>query len=136
MTEQASPASRIDARIGELADWRGEMLARVRELIHRADPGVIESVKWAKPTNPAGVPTWEHGGVICTGEVYKAYVKLTFAHGAALPDPDRLFNASLTGGTRRAIDLREGDALDGEAFVALIRAAVAFNLAKEPARKR
>jgi hypothetical protein len=136
MTEQASPASRIDARIAELADWRGEMLARVRELIHRADPGVIESVKWAKPTNPAGVPTWEHGGVICTGEVYKAYVKLTFAHGAALPDPDRLFNASLTGGTRRAIDLREGDALDGEAFVALIRAAVAFNLAKEPARKR
>lgn len=136
MTEQASPASRIDARIAELADWRGEMLARVRELIHRADPDVIESVKWAKPTNPAGVPTWEHGGVICTGEVYKAYVKLTFAHGAALPDPDRLFNASLTGGTRRAIDLREGDALDGEAFVALIRAAVAFNLAKEPARKR
>ena len=136
MTEQASPASRIDARIAELADWRGEMLARVRELIHRADPGVIEIVKWAKPTNPAGVPTWEHGGVICTGEVYKAYVKLTFAHGAALPDPDRLFNASLTGGTRRAIDLREGDALDGEAFVALIRAAVAFNLAKEPARKR
>lgn len=136
MTEQASLASRIDARIAELADWRGEMLARVRELIHRADPDVIESVKWAKPTNPAGVPTWEHGGVICTGEVYKAYVKLTFAHGAALPDPDRLFNASLTGGTRRAIDLREGDALDGEAFVALIRAAVAFNLAKEPARKR
>lgn len=136
MTEQASPASRIDARIAELGDWRGEMLARVRELIHRADPDVIESVKWAKPTNPAGVPTWEHGGVICTGEVYKAYVKLTFAHGAALPDPDRLFNASLTGGTRRAIDLREGDALDGEAFVALIRAAVAFNLAKEPARKR
>lgn len=136
MTEQASPASRIDARIAELADWRGEMLARVRELIHRVDPDVIESVKWAKPTNPAGVPTWEHGGVICTGEVYKAYVKLTFAHGAALPDPDRLFNASLTGGTRRAIDLREGDALDGEAFVALIRAAVAFNLAKEPARKR
>lgn len=136
MTEQASPASRIDARIAELADWRGEMLARVRELIHRADPDVIESVKWAKPTNPAGVPTWEHGGVICTGEVYKAYVKLTFAHGAALPDPDRLFNASLTGGTRRAIDLREGDALDGEAFVALIREAVAFNLAKEQARKR
>ncbi|KHS44355.1 DUF1801 domain-containing protein [Novosphingobium subterraneum] len=136
MTEQASLASRIDARIAELADWRGEMLARVRELIHRADPDVIESVKWAKPTNPAGVPTWEHGGVICTGEVYKAYVKLTFAHGAALSDPDRLFNASLTGGTRRAIDLREGDALDGEAFVALIRAAVAFNLAKEPARKR
>ncbi|QOV94287.1 DUF1801 domain-containing protein [Novosphingobium sp. ES2-1] len=136
MTEQASPASRIDARIAELGDWRGKMLARVRELIHRADPDVIESVKWAKPTNPAGVPTWEHGGVICTGEVYKAYVKLTFAHGAALPDPDRLFNASLTGGTRRAIDLREGDALDGEAFVALIRAAVAFNLAKEPARKR
>lgn len=136
MTEQASPASRIDARIAELGDWRGKMLARVRELIHRADPDVIESVKWAKPTNPAGVPTWEHGGVICTGEVYKAYVKLTFAHGAALPDPDRLFNASLTGGTHRAIDLREGDALDGEAFVALIRAAVAFNLAKEPARKR
>lgn len=91
---------------------------------------MVETVKWRKPSNPDGVPVWEHGGILCTGEVYKAYVKLTFAHGAALPDPDRLFNASLTAGTRRAIDLREGAALDATAFRALVSAAVTHNLAR------
>lgn len=136
MTESVTPAARITARIAELADWRGEMLALVRALIHRADPHVVETVKWAKPSNPHGVPTWEHEGILCTGEVYKAYVKLTFAQGAALADPTGLFNASLTGGTRRAIDLREGDVVDPDAFMALIGEAVAFNLEKKAARKR
>lgn len=135
MTEQPTAKARIDARLAELGDWRGDILRQVRALIHRADPEVVESVKWAKPSNPAGVPTWEHDGIICTGEVYKSYVKLTFAHGAALSDSAKLFNASLTGGTRRAIDLREGALLDEDAFVALVREAVAFNIAKGPGRR-
>jgi hypothetical protein len=109
-------------------DWRGATLARVRGLIREADPAAVEEVKWRKPSNPAGVPCWSHGGLICTGETYKDKVKLTFARGAALDDPARLFNASLDAGTRRAIDLREGDAIDEAAFKSLIRAAVALNL--------
>ena len=121
----ASPdASRlIDARIAELGGWRGAWLARVRALIHAADPEVVEEWKWE-------VPVWSHGGILCTGEAYKAAVKLTFPKGAALPDPAGLFNASLAGATRRAIDLREGDTLDEAAFQALIRAAVALNSAR------
>jgi hypothetical protein len=103
----------------------------MRGLIHEADPEVIEAVKWVKPTNPSGVPTWEHAGIICTGEVYKAFVKLTFAHGAALDDPAGLFNAGFGGGTRRAIDIREGETVPAEAFRALISAAVAFNVARQ-----
>ena len=99
----------------------------LRALIREADPEVVETVKWRKPSNPAGVPVWEHAGILCTGETYKDYVKLTFAKGAALDDPTGLFNASLDGGTRRAIDIREGDEIDGEAFKALVRAAVALN---------
>jgi len=127
---ETSAAARIDAKLADLGDWRGETLARMRALIRGADPDVVEAVKWVKPSNPSGVPTWEHGGIICTGEVYKAYVKLTFAQGAALDDPAGLFNAGLGGGTRRAIDLHEGDAVDAAAFQALVRAAVALNLAK------
>ena len=126
-TDDDSPSRLIDARIAALGDWRGETLARARALIREADPEVVETVKWRKPSNPSGVPVWEHGGILCTGETYKAYVKLTFARGAALPDPAGLFNASLEGGARRAIDLREGDVLDPEAFRALVRAAVAAN---------
>jgi hypothetical protein len=114
----------IDARIAELADWRGAVLAEVRALIHAAEPGVVEEWKWR------GVPVWSHGGILCTGETYKAVVKLTFARGAALPDPTGLFNASLEGGTRRAIDIREGETLDAEAFKGLVRAAAAFNAGK------
>lgn len=120
-------AERISATIAGLDDWRGTTLATIRRLIHEADPDVVEEVKWVKPSNPAGVPTWSHDGVICTGEIYKAKVKLTFFQGAALDDPAGLFNASLDAGTRRAIDLAEGDELDDEAFVALIRGAVAQN---------
>ncbi len=122
--------SPIDARIAKLGDWRGATLARVRALIKTADPGVVEDVKWRKPSNPAGVPVWEHDGLICTGESYKDKVKLTFANGAALPHPSGLFNAGLDGNVRRAIDIREGDTIDETAFKALIRAAVAFNTAK------
>lgn len=122
----------VAARIADIGDWRGETLARVRALIHAADPEVKEGIKWRKPSNPAGVPVWEHAGILCTGEVYKTYVKLTFMHGAALPDPASLFNAGLDGGTRRAIHLREGDTLDGDAFKTLVEAAVAHNLAKRP----
>lgn len=118
----------VDARIAALGDWRGETLARVRALIREADPEVAEAVKWRKPSNPAGVPVWEHHGPIFTGETYRDKVKLTFARGAALDDPSGLFNASLDGNTRRAIDLKEGDALDGEAFKALVRAAVEANM--------
>jgi hypothetical protein len=114
-------------------DWRVDMLARVRELIKEADPDATEEVKWRKPSNPAGVPVWTNNGIICTGETYKNAVKLTFAQGASLPDPSRLFNSSLEGNTRRAIDLREGDAIDEAAFKALIRAATAFN--KRTAKK-
>jgi hypothetical protein len=122
-----SPAKLIDARLAQLGDWRGETLARMRKLIHAADPEVVEEVKWRKPSSPAGVPVWSHDGIICTGETYKAAVKLTFAKGAALDDPSKLFNASLDGNTRRAIDIREGDAIDEAAFKALIREAVALN---------
>jgi hypothetical protein len=126
MTEE-SPSELIDARIDELGDWRGETLARVRSLIKQADPDVVEEVKWRKPSSPAGVPVWSHDGMICTGETYKSAVKLTFAKGASLDDPSGLFNSSLEGNTRRAIDIHEGEEIDGEALKALIRAAVALN---------
>jgi hypothetical protein len=126
---------RIDARIAELGDWRGETLARVRELIHAADPDVVEEMKWAKASSP-GTPTWEHDGIICTGETYKAVVKLTFAKGASLPDPAKLFNASLEGNTRRAIDIREGEQVDARAFTTLIRAAVELNAAGRKAKSK
>jgi hypothetical protein len=123
-----SPSRLIDARIEELGDWRGEMLARVRFIIRQADPEVVEEVKWKKPSNAMrGVPVWEHHGIICTGETYKNAVKMTFAKGASLDDPSSLFNASLEGNTRRAIDLHEGDKIDDKALKALIRAAVALN---------
>ena len=125
-----SPSQQIDAALEELGDWRGETLARVRGLIREADPDVVEEVKWRKPSNPAGVPVWEHDGIICTGEAFKDKVKLTFAKGASLDDPSGLFNASLDAGTRRALDLHEGDGIDEEAFKALIRAAVELNLGK------
>ena len=121
-----SASQQIDARIKELGDWRGETLARVRNLIKQADPEVVEEWKWVKPTNP-GTPVWSHAGIICTGETYKSVVKMTFAKGASLEDPSGLFNASLEGNTRRAIDLREGDEIDEGALKALIRAAVALN---------
>lgn len=123
----ASPSELIDARIAELGDWRGETLARIRALIHQAEPAVVEAVKWRKPSNPSGVPVWELDGIICTGEIYKDKVKVTFARGAALDDPAGVFNASLSAGTRRAIDLREGDELDEDAFTGLVAAAVAHN---------
>ena len=123
-----NPAALIDARIAALGDWRGATLAAVRKLISEADPEVIETVKWRKPSNPSGVPVWEHAGILCTGEVYKGYVKLTFARGAALDDPAGLFNAGFGGGTRRAIDIREGETVDAEAFKALVREAVTANL--------
>jgi hypothetical protein len=136
-SQQATPAASasplVDARIAALADWRGATLARVRALIREADPEVVEEVKWRKPSNPSGVPVWDHAGLLCTGETYKGVVKLTFANGAALPDPSRLFNASLDGNVRRAIDIREGETINEKAFKALIRAAVAFNTAKQAA---
>ena len=126
--ETASPSRLIDARLAALDDWRGEMLARLRKLIKAACPDVVEEVKWKKPSNGMlGVPVWEHNGILCTGETYKDKVKLTFARGAALKDPAHLFNSSLDGGTRRAIDFHEGDEIDADAFKALIRAAVALN---------
>jgi hypothetical protein len=117
----------IDEKLKALPDWRGATLAKLRRLIREADPEVEEAVKWRKPSNPGGVPVWEHDGMICTGETYKDKVKLTFARGATLDDPSGLFNASLDGGTRRAIDFREDDQVDEAAFKALIRAAVARN---------
>jgi hypothetical protein len=126
-TGKASSTLLIDARIAALSDWRGEALARVRRLIKEADPDVVEEVKWRKPSNPLGVAVWSHGGIVCTGETYKDKVKLTFAKGAALADPSRLFNASLDGNARRAIDLREGDAIDETALKAFVRAAVVLN---------
>lgn len=122
------PSALIDARLAELGDWRGETLARLRDIIRKAGPDIVETVKWRKPTNPNGVPVWEHAGIICTGETYRDKVKLTFAAGAALGDPSGLFNASLDGNTRRAIDLREGDTIDEAALTALVRAAVAHNV--------
>lgn len=120
----------IDAKLAELPDWRGRTLARMRALIRDGDPDVVEEVKWRKPSNPSGVPTWSHGGILCTGETYKDKVKLTFAQGASLKDPAGLFNASLDAGTRRAIDIREGEEVDSAAFKALIREAVALNRGK------
>jgi hypothetical protein len=117
-----------------MEDWRGETLDRLRKLIHEADPEATEERKWRKPSNPAGVPVWEDRGIICTGETYKDKVKLTFARGAALDDPAGLFNSSLDGNVRRAIDLFEGDAIDGEAFKALVREAAALNRAHAPKR--
>lgn len=125
MTEDG--AALVDARIAALSDWRGETLRRIRALIRDALPDVTEAIKWRKPSTPLGVPVWERGGILCTGEVYRDKVKLTFTRGASLPDPAGLFNASLDGGTRRAIDLREGDTVDAAAFTALIRAAAAAN---------
>jgi hypothetical protein len=125
-TEDQSASELIDKRIAELGDWRGETMSRVRKLIKEADPDVVEELKWSKPTNP-GVPTWSHDGIICTGESYKSVVKLTFAKGASLKDPGELFNSSLGGNTRRAIDIHEGERVDAGAFKALIRAAVALN---------
>ncbi len=122
---ETSPSQQIDARIRELDDWRGKMLARVRKLIKQADPAVVETWKWR------GVPVWEHDGIICTGETYKTAVKLTFAKGAALDDPSKLFNSSLEGNTRRAIDIHEGEEIDESAFQTLIRAAVTLNTTKK-----
>ena len=125
-----SPSRLIDAKIAKLGDWRAETFKRRRALIHDADPQAVETLKWAKASNPLGVPVWEHDGILCTGETYKDKVKLTFANGAALPDPAGLFNASLDGNVRRAIDFHEGDKINEKAFKALIRAAIARNTAK------
>jgi hypothetical protein len=125
-TEGRSASELIDERIAELGDWRGETLGRVRELIRQADPDVVEEWKWAKRTNP-GTPVWSHDGIICTGESYKSVVKLTFMKGASLPDPAKLFNSSLEGNARRAIDIHEGEQLDAAAFQALIHAAIDLN---------
>ena len=140
MKEQGStggkPASElIDSRIDELGDWRGETLSRMRKLIKEADPDVVEEWKWAKATSP-GTPVWSHGGGLCTGEAYKSVVKLTFFKGASLKDPAKLFNSSLEGNTRRAIDIHEGEEVDADAFKALIRAAVALNTPGGKARPR
>jgi hypothetical protein len=129
-SSRESASGLIDAKIASLSGWRGEMLARLRALIKQADPEVVEECKWKKPSNPWGVPVWSHGGIICTGETYKSVVKLTFAQGAALDDPAGLFNSSLDGNVRRAIDFHEGDKVNEKALKALIRAAVALNTAK------
>ncbi len=126
-TAVESASAVIDARIKELRDWRGKTLARVREIIHEADPEMVEEWKWVKPTSP-GIPVWSHGGMVCTGETYKSVVKMTFAKGASLKDPAGLFNASLEGNVRRAIDIHEGDEINEAALKQLIRAAVALNL--------
>ena len=125
----------ISKRIEELGDWRGERLAQVRRIIHEADPEVVEEQKWRKPSNPDGVPVWSHDGIICTGETYREKVKLTFAKGASLKDPARLFNSSLDGNARRAIDIHEGEKVDADAFKALVRAAVALNAPGAKPRK-
>jgi hypothetical protein len=133
--EGQSASERIDKRIAELGDWRAETLSRMRTLIKEADPDVVEEVKWVKPTNP-GTPTWSHDGILCTGETYKSVVKLTFAKGASLKDPASLFNSSLEGNTRRAIDIHEGEVVNARAFKALIRAAVALNTSGAKAKPR
>jgi len=125
--EAVSASASIDAKINQLGDWRGKMLAKVREIIHKADPEIVEEWKWAKATNP-GTPVWSHGGIVCTGETYKSVVKMTFAKGASLKDPSGLFNSSLEGNVRRAIDIHEGDKVNEAALKDLIRAAVALNL--------
>jgi hypothetical protein len=127
---EKSPSQLIDAKIEKLGDWRSETFKRLRALIHEADPKVVETLKWAKAANPLGVPVFEHDGILCTGETYKDKVKLTFAAGAALPDPSGLFNSSLDGNVRRAIDFQESDKINEKAFKALIRVAVAHNTAK------
>ena len=137
--QEPTPSQEIDAKIEAMrasGDWRGERLARMRALIREADPEMVETVKWRKPSNPAGVPVWEHDGIVCTGETYKGYVKLTFANGARLPDPAGLFNGSLGGNSMRALDIREDHSVDEDAFKALVRAAVGFNAAKRRARAR
>lgn len=127
-TGDSSPSRLIDARIKELNDWRGEMLQRLREIILKADPEIVETVKWQKPSNGMrGVPVWEHNGILCTGETYKDKVKLTFAKGASLEDPSGLFNASLEGNVRRAVDFHEGDVIDEKALKALVHAAATLN---------
>jgi hypothetical protein len=131
-----APSRLIDAKIEKLGDWRGETLARIRKLIKAAAPDVVEAVKWKKPSNPLGVPVWEHAGIVCTGETYKEKVKLTFAKGAALEDPSGLFNASLDGNVRRAIDFHAGDKIDEKAFKALVRAAVALNTSSAAERRK
>ena len=132
MAARAKPKAKVTKRTSKpraaAPDWRARTVAEVRRLIREADPDIVEERKWVKPSNPAGVPVWSHAGIVCTGETYKHAVKLTFARGASLDDPHRLFNASLDGGTRRAIDIREGAKLDAAAFKALIRAAVGENL--------
>jgi len=125
-----SGSREVDVRIQELGDWRGEMLARLRAVIRQADPEVVEECKWKKPSNPSGVPVWSHDGMICTGETHKSVVKMTFAKGAFLEDPAGLFNSSLEGNLRRAIDFREGDKVNEKALKALIRAAVVLNSSK------
>ena len=129
-SSRESASRQIDARIEELGDWRGEKLSRLRALIKQADPEVVEECKWIKPSNPLGVPVWSHDGIICTGETYKSVVKLTFAKGALLDDRAGLFNSSLEGRTRRAIDFREGEKVNVKALKTLIRAAVAVNTSK------
>jgi hypothetical protein len=133
-TESASAL--IDARLEKLGDWRGVTLGKLRGWIKAADPKVVEAVKWRKPSNPLGVPVWEHDGILCTGETYKDKVKLTFAQGASLEDPAGLFNASLEGNTRRAIDVFEGDEIDAQAFKTLIRAAAALNASRAKAKAK
>jgi hypothetical protein len=133
MEDQTTGSKAVDEKLSSLGDWREQTLSRLRKLIHDADPDVVEDVKWRKASNPLGVPTWEHSGIICTGESYRDKVKLTFARGASLPDPSKLFNSSLDGGTRRAIDIRDGETLDEGAFKQLVREAVAVNLAGKAA---
>ena len=129
-----SASASIDEKIKQLGDWRGKTLARVRDIIHQADPEIVEEWKWVKATNP-GTPVWSHGGIVCTGETYKDHVKMTFAKGAALKDPTRLFNSSLEGNVRRAIDIHEGDKINEAALKDLIRAAVALNLKGQNTQK-
>ena len=136
MNEETPPSRLIDARIEQMTDWRGKMLDRLRDIIRQADPDIVEAVKWRKPSNPLGVPAWERDGIICTGEIYKDRVKLTFANGAAIEDPAGLFNSSLDGNVRRAIDFSEGQAVDAEALKTLVRAAVALNASNAASKKK
>lgn len=133
--EGQTAAELIDKRIADLGDWRSETLGRMRTLVKEADPDIVEEVKWVKATNP-GTPTWSHDGIICTGEPYKSVVKLTFAKGASLDDPAKLFNSSLEGNTRRAIDIHEGETVDAGAFKALVRSAIAFNTSGRKAKPK
>lgn len=132
--QEQSRSVSIDAKISQLGDWRGKTLAHIRELIHDADPGIEEECKWIKPSNPGGVPVFSHEGIVCTGETHKKVVKLTFARGAVLDDPKKLFNSSLEGNARRAIDIREGEKINEPAFKQLIRSAVAANVAAKAQR--